>query len=141
MTEPTNINCFEIAAGAILAELFQAFPHPVGFFADAFQRELVTGGRLPESCVVPKYELGGQNLITATMLWLADERLIRHQGKTAYHFKEVTLTAGGLRGLSSPVLPLSDGETYGSRLVGFVTNAVTTGISATLSGVIAAAIR
>ena len=138
---PSNIDCFEMAAAAVLGLAYSSFPYPQDVFTDELIKELLASGRIPDSCIRPELERYGPNLIAATIDWLTAEGLVRHQDRTetGIRFRAVCLTASGFRALNSPVVPRSGGETYGERIARFSQGAASTVITSVISGIITAA--
>lgn len=137
MSEPTNIQCFECAAGGILAHLYREFPRPQFIAAKELEAQMTKADLLPASCLWAESRgKPDECLVSATLLWLIEEDLVRISAHTGSKFSGVVLTARGFAALNSPMLPETDGKTVGKALLGFVKDSVASGCSAAIGSVV-----
>lgn len=124
--EPDNIECFSLAARAILTRLLESFPRPVEIGSVAFQEDLVYGGELPASCA---WKEGSACLVESTLEYLAAEGVIRVAERAAplgtdpdgalcpvFIWRGVALTSKGFTALNRPMPEHPTGKTLAAAL-------------------------
>lgn len=137
--DPTNVECFEHAAAALLKLLYQSFPRPVLLIPAKMEDDLAKAQGIPRACLwEPSKARPNETLFSATLEWLAEEGIVRHRGGSGGRFNGVVLTARGFAALNSPILPEEDRETYGQRLARFAEGTLHSGLSNTIAGLITA---
>lgn len=137
MTTPTNIECFEYAAAALLAELYAEFPRPMLVLSKDFEARMVKSSLISEECVWGE-SCGRPNesLVASTLAWICEEGMARYASRSGGKFTGVVLTAKGFNALNSPVLPASGQETNGQRIAKFAKDSILSGISEAIGAVV-----
>jgi hypothetical protein len=114
--EPQNIECFNAACRLVLASLYQSFPQPMVLDSSEFL------AKLPAYCQKswgPAY--GDDNVVAATIRFLADEGFLRHTGDGAAQeafFPNAVLTSKGFVVLNQSLASLKvPDKTVGQRLM------------------------
>lgn len=139
MSKPTNVECFESAAAALLGTLYQEFPKPIPIISGKIQDDLIKRLLIAPECVWPESRSApGENIVTSSLAWLIEEGFVRAKTVSGTRFSGVVLTAKGFRAMNSPILADPTGETHGERIVKFVGGQMLEGIGSTIGSLIQA---
>lgn len=137
--KPANIQRFELAAAALLGRLYEAFPRPLHISSAQLEEEMIAANLVPQDYLwLPHPVRPWETHTGSTLIWLAEEGLVRYTSEQAQRFTGVVLTAKGYAALNAPLLPPSGAETNGQRILRFSKDTVTTGLSAAIAGIVQA---
>lgn len=112
----TNIECFDMAAASILANLYKAFPERQKVVMLEWEKEAIAEERFLSGCKLQRRN-ERHCFFAEVAIWLADEGVIRYTDCRGGIFAGLVLTARGFRALRQPIEELTDRPTIGKRLI------------------------